>query len=137
RRRRAGGGHHGFNRVDNAREGHVRVEELDGGFLVSRVINRGHDPARLRCLAGHFHRGEYLVVERLELPGGGLREVERLPHPGHAVWRAECETDRQLHGWRGRLRDGGAITESHHRVHDRLRVDGDLHALGGHVEQKA
>ncbi|MDR6099717.1 hypothetical protein QE454_003336 [Microbacterium sp. SORGH_AS454] len=48
----------------------------------------------------------------------------------------EAERDRQTHVGRRRLRDGRAVDELDHRVHDRLRVHGHRDPVVRHVEEQ-
>lgn len=92
---------------------------------------------RFEAVPGQVHRGERLVVERLERPRGRLRPIACGGDVSETFRRGQAEGDRQAHVRRRSLRDGGAVAEFHHGMHDGLRMHGHVDAARWHIEQSA
>ncbi len=128
--------------VDDAFDGleDVEVADAPGVERRDRLLVRGVEhggicaPGRADALR-QCDRRERFAVEGFERPGMGGRPVERHTDPGDTVRPVEAERDGQAHVGRGRLGDGRAVDELHHRVDNGLRMHGHFDPLVRHVEQ--
>src|SRR5215203_2239338 len=68
------------DQIENASERQAIRPESGHRLLVRRVVERGDDAAGLPGRPGEAHRGEGLVVQRLELPGARGRPVQGRLH---------------------------------------------------------
>ena len=106
-------------------------------LFVGRVQYRGMLFGRLKAVACKVYGRERLIIKRFEGPCGSLRPITGRSDIAKSFRSGESQRDRQPHVWWRSLRNGGAITELDHRMHDGLRVHGHLDAAWRHVEQSA
>ena len=105
------------------------------GLLVGRVEHGRMLFGRFEAVTCQTHRGERLIVERLERPCGRLRPITGGRDVTKTLRRGQAQSDRQANIRRRGLRDGGAIAEFHHGMHDGLRMHGHIDAARWHIEQ--
>src|SRR5204863_7667090 len=109
-------------------------ETLDGD-LVRGVEHGRHRAAGADRGIGKCDGGKAARVDVEKFEGAHFREVESRERRGDALRIEQRVLDRELHVRRRELRDDRAVDVFDHRVHDRLRMNEDVDALGRHVEE--
>mgnify|MGYP006280782705 CR=1 FL=1 len=127
---------HPRDRVDDAEEGQPTVHEGRHAGLVGAVEHRRGRAPRRSGPAGEGDRWEGLPVQGQELPGCRTGPVAGGGGVGHAVGPGHPAGDGDAHVGRTGLGDRRAVDELDHRVHDRLRMDDDVDAVEGDVEEQ-
>ncbi|CAL2071510.1 hypothetical protein GPN2_22132 [Streptomyces murinus] len=117
-------------------EGQRAVQESLDALLVGGIEHRRGRPRELSDMPGQIHRGEGLIVQREELPGGRLAPVEGGRCVRNPFGPAETDGDRAPHVGRRGLGDRRAVGELDHRVDVRLRVHDHLDAVERDVVQQ-
>lgn len=111
-------------------------EECCNRDLIRGVQHRGRGAAALASQTGKPHSRENVFVDRFEGPFGRRGPIAPGSDVRNPIRPGEGQCNRQSHIWRTCLRQGGAIGELNHRVHDRLRMHDDIDAVDGDIEEE-
>ena len=112
--------------VRDAQEGQAAREERRNGDLVRRIEGARARAAPLPRLARQGEQGERGQIGCPELECEAACEVEPRHGRGAPLGVREREGDRDAHVGVARVRERGAVAETHERVHDRGWVDDDF-----------
>jgi hypothetical protein len=120
----------------DAQERQPSIQEGRHGDLVCGVEDARHRPSCFSSRAGERKAGERLLVWRRELEDEVRGKVERGDRRGGPVGVGEGKGDGHAHVRVADVGERGTVPQADERVHDRRRMDDDLDALVGQVEEE-
>ena len=125
------------HQLPDSREGDTTREEGVHRDFVRGVQDCGTRAPETSRLDRKVQGWKILLARRFKFETSEGCEIQRLEGVPDPFRTSHGVLDRQAHVGVAELREDRVVHEFHHRVHDTLRVDDDLHALHTNVKKPA